>query len=65
MRLFCLIFLLLLPLHFGKVLVVGSVNADIIVPFSEFPKEGETILALETSDSGRTVAGGLDLAIRC
>ena len=42
----------------GSVLVVGSTNADIIVPVSRFPEDGENIVAEETAESGRTYAGG-------
>ncbi|CAM9234885.1 unnamed protein product, partial [Heterosigma akashiwo] len=42
----------------SQVLVVGSVNADILVPVDRFPEEGENVVARETEDSGRIVAGG-------
>ena len=42
----------------GSVLVVGSTNADIIVPVSRFPENGENVVAEETAESGRTYAGG-------
>ena len=42
----------------GGVLVVGSTNADIIVPVSRFPENGENVVAEETAESGRTYAGG-------
>ena len=41
-----------------KVLVVGSVNADVIIPIENMPILGETIVALEKESTGRTVAGG-------
>ena len=41
-----------------SVLVVGSVNADVIVPLSKMPALGETVVALTSEASGRTTAGG-------
>lgn len=42
----------------SAVLVVGSVNADVIVPLRKMPAMGETVVALNTADSGKTLAGG-------
>eukprot|EP01041_Mallomonas_annulata_P006621 gene6621-13411_t len=44
--------------HQNSILVVGSVNADIIIPIDSFPSLGETVVAKETETSGCTVAGG-------
>lgn len=41
-----------------SVLVVGSVNADIIVPIDRLPNDGETIVSPEFEDGGKTIAGG-------
>lgn len=43
-----------------SVVIVGSVNADIIVPLERAPALGETIVAKDTPDTiaGQTVAGG-------
>ena len=41
-----------------SILVVGSANADIIVPLERHPRVGETVLALNTPECGRTMAGG-------
>jgi ribokinase len=56
------------PLHSpNHVLVIGSVNADIIIPIDKFPDDGETVVAYDTLDSGRAIAGGkgLNQAISC
>lgn len=43
----------------ASVLVVGSINADIIVPLEKgFPSLGETVVAKDTEDGGRIIAGG-------
>jgi len=46
----------------SSVLVVGSINADIIVPIDRFPKPGETIVCPQNhrykDDAGKTIAGG-------
>lgn len=42
----------------GCVLIVGSTNADIFVPVSRFPQDGENLVAPETTESGRIYAGG-------
>lgn len=42
----------------GSILVVGSINADVIVPLDAFPSLGETIVASDTVDCGKTIAGG-------
>jgi hypothetical protein len=48
-----------IPLHsLNHVLVIGSVNADIIIPIDKFPDDGETIVAHDTLDNGRAIAGG-------
>ena len=41
-----------------SILVVGSVNADVIIPIDSMPILGETVVALEKDNTGRTVAGG-------
>ena len=44
-----------------SILVVGSINADIIVPIDRFPLPGETIVAPDHDDNtiaGNTIAGG-------
>ena len=61
---FCSFFLLLLyraeisNCLSTKVLVVGSVNADITIDVEEYPKQGETIVAKDTPESGSLAAGG-------
>ena len=42
----------------GSILVVGSTNADVIIPVSRFPDDGENVVAKETAEAGRTYAGG-------
>lgn len=42
----------------AQVLVVGSVNADVIIPVDKMPEQGETILAKQTPDCGTVLAGG-------
>jgi ribokinase len=50
------------PSSSSSVLVVGSINADIIVPIDRFPKPGETIVCPQNhphnNDAGKTIAGG-------
>ena len=41
-----------------RVLVVGSVNADVIIPIDSMPIIGETVVALEKDSTGSTIAGG-------
>ena len=41
-----------------SIVVVGSVNADVIIPIDSMPILGETVVALEKDNTGRTVAGG-------
>ena len=40
------------------VLVVGSINADVIVPIDKLPLIGETIVARDEENSGKIVPGG-------
>ena len=40
------------------VTIVGSVNADVYVPVSRWPEDGENIVADESEMSGVTLAGG-------
>lgn len=42
----------------NKIVVVGSVNADIIVPIEQFPSKGETVVARNTIECGKTLPGG-------
>lgn len=47
------------PIHSpNHILVIGSVNADLIIPIDKFPDDGETVVAHNTPDSGRAIAGG-------
>jgi hypothetical protein len=61
---FCSFFLLLLykteisNCLSTKVLVVGSVNADITIDVEEYPKQCETVVAKDTPESGSLAAGG-------
>ena len=41
-----------------SIVVVGSVNADVIVPLEKLPRAGETIVAKDTPSTGATVPGG-------
>ena len=40
------------------VYVVGSINADVYVPVTRWPEDGENIVARESPMSGVTLAGG-------
>jgi ribokinase len=42
----------------GSILVVGSINADVVIPVEDLPKSGETLVAMDTEDSGTVIAGG-------
>lgn len=44
----------------GRLLVAGSVNADVIVPLEKLPRSGETVVAHDTAQvaAGTTVPGG-------
>ena len=42
----------------GGVYVVGSINADVYVPVTRWPEDGENIVARESPISGVTLAGG-------
>lgn len=41
-----------------RILVIGSINADVIIPLDKFPDLGETVVTPDTPDSGKTIAGG-------
>lgn len=49
------------------ILVVGSVNADVIVPLLKMPVVGETVVAKDTESTGQTIAGGkgANTAVTC
>lgn len=40
------------------VVVVGSLNADIIVPVDRLPVKGETVVARDDDDAGKVFCGG-------
>lgn len=42
----------------SSILVVGSINADVIIPLDRMPLWGETITAKDTDDTGKTLPGG-------
>jgi len=41
-----------------QILVVGSINADFFIPVDRLPVSGENIVAKESDDAGRAIAGG-------
>ena len=51
----------------GPIFVVGSINADVIVPLERMPTVGETVVAKQTESTGITVAGGkgANTAVTC
>ena len=54
-----LIVILLTSQVFCDVLIVGSINADIIIPLNRLPVKGETVVAkFDDSRMGRIIAGG-------
>jgi len=53
------ILLFLISSVFCEILVVGSINADIIIPLHRLPDKGETVVAkFSDPQSGRIIAGG-------